>query len=184
MGNGINSIYVIEYMRSGYMEHRWGGIHATDICAALPFVDAGEPFTYELFLLQNPKANATRTTLSSMTYLGSLYGDFGWLGAVGGFFCLGGITAVSGQHLFQKQKTVPNVAFVGMAVMCLGQLNLNGIVYCGVSLVVLLVVTKLYEFCVLIGSSSQQNIRPSIQGSRQSGFRSNKLVIKPTNKWH
>ncbi|MEX0611877.1 MAG: hypothetical protein WD229_07135, partial [Pirellulales bacterium] len=92
-GNGINSVYVIEYVRSGHIDLRWGGIHCTDAGAALPFVSSGTPFTYELFLLQNPDAKESRTTLSSMTYLGCLYGDFGWPGAVIGFFLIGAITA-------------------------------------------------------------------------------------------
>ena len=165
-GNGINSIYVVEYMRSGYMDHRWGEIHLTDVCAALPFVDAGIPFTYELFMLQNPGAKATRTTLSSMTYLGSLYGDFGATGTILGYFVLGALTAICSQFLFRREKTAQNVAFVGMSVMYLGQLNLNGIVYCGVAYVVLVLISQMYKFCVLLASSTVQNQSQKIRSSK------------------
>jgi hypothetical protein len=153
IGNGINSVYVIEYVRSGCLDLRWGGIHRSDLGAALPFANSGVPFTYELFLLQNPEARTTCTTLSSMTCLGCFYGDFGWPGTVIGYFSLGAVTAVAGRLLFKRQKTVANVAFVGMMAMDLGQLNLHGIVYCSVWFAVLLFVAKLYEFCFILASS-------------------------------
>ena len=179
-GNGINSIYVIEYMRSGYMEHRWGGIHSTDICAALPFVNSGIPFTYELFMLQNPGAKATRTTLSSMTYLGSLYGDFGAIGAVVGYFLLGALTALCSQLLFRNEKSVMNIAYVGMSVMCLGQLNLNGIVYCGVAYGVLLIVSRMYQFCLLVTAPASQTQRPKLKQANLATVRQRThMPVKP-----
>ena len=160
-GNGVNTAYVIEFVRDGYLEQQNGSIHARDFGASLPFISAGTPFTYELFLLQNPNAKSTRTTLSSMTYLGRVYGDFGWLGSVAVYVLLGSFAALLNPWLFRRARTPTSIAFVGLSVMSIGVVNLNGLVYSLVMFAVLMVVSKLYAFAQTMAPRRAAPRRPA-----------------------
>jgi hypothetical protein len=150
VGNAIHSIHSIEFVRTGELELQWGGIHANDIAASLPFVSSGTPFVYELFLLENPGAKSTRTTFSNTTYLGIVYAEVGWFGSIIAYFLLGGIIAWSSQFLFHRTKTAMNTAYAGTAAMYIGQINLWGSLYCGVLLGVLAFVAVLYTISLTL----------------------------------
>lgn len=128
LGNGANTNDVIRFIDDGYMERRNGAIHANDFAAAIPFLKSETPFTYEVFLLQNPFLVNDRTTFASMTYLGRLYAEGGLCGVLIGYFVIGITCACLGPFLKVK-KTPESTAYNGMIIMAVGQLPLNGIVY-------------------------------------------------------
>ena len=145
IGNGINSIHVIELVRSGQLPLRLGDIHRVDILNALPGGQAEMAFSHELFLILCQEAERTRTTFSSMTYIGKLYGDFGWLGCVAGYLLMGAATALASRRLFQGPKTPLHTATVGGICLQLGHLNFKGPVSLVVGLFVLLALSQLYN---------------------------------------
>ncbi len=170
VGNGINTIHVIELVNCGRLELRNGSIHMTEMLNSLPSVRVGRPFAYDLFRILYPYS--TGTTYCTMTYLGRLYGDFGWPGAVGGFFLLGLITSLTTRFLFSRRKTVLNTVIIGALLMRLGNLNLNGPFALVASAVVVLSVGMIYSVCFgiahhceLAGSSNlaprQTKLQPS-----------------------
>ncbi|MEX1028191.1 MAG: hypothetical protein WD049_09335 [Candidatus Paceibacterota bacterium] len=150
IGNGINSVYVVEFVRTGVMEQRWGGIHWNDITAAVPFVSSETPFTFELFLMQNPDAKIGRTTFSSTTYFGRLYGDFGCFGTLVSYFVMGCFVAWASRVLFSMPKMACSISLIGITVMSVGQLSLNGFVYLFMSMVGLLFVAKFHQVCLAL----------------------------------
>jgi hypothetical protein len=151
VGNGINSIHVIEFVRSGDLALRYGDIHTTDLLASLPGVSDHEPFAHELFRLQNPSAKPARTTFSSMTYLGRLYGDFGWAGCVVGYVLMGSLIGWASRALLSQRKTVFRTALAGLITMKLGQINLLGATVVAVSLLVVSAVGVMYMALFMVG---------------------------------
>jgi hypothetical protein len=138
-------IHVIELVRSGQLPLRLGDIHRVDILNALPGGQAEMAFSHELFLILCQEAERTRTTFSSMTYIGKLYGDFGWLGCVAGYLLMGAATALASRRLFQGPKTPLHTATVGGICLQLGHLNFKGPVSLVVGLFVLLALSQLYN---------------------------------------
>ncbi len=137
VGNGVHTIHAIEFVRSGDIQLRWGAIHVNDMAAALPFVNSGTPFAYELFLLAEPDAAERRTTFANTTYLGILYAEYGWAGCVIAYFALGCMIAWGTRAVFTRRKTVTNTACAGMMALYVGQISLSGATPCIVSLGVL-----------------------------------------------
>lgn len=152
VGNGIHTIQSIEFVRSGDIELRLGAIHANDMAAALPFVNSGTPFVYELFLLENPDASVRQTTFANTTYLGIVYAEFGWVGCLGSYFALGAIIAWATWATFSLKKTTTNIACAGMIALYVGQVSLSGTVYCVVSLGVLFLITTFHRCLVTLYS--------------------------------
>lgn len=144
LGNGSNTNDVVRFIDDGYMEKRCGEIHANDFAAALPFVSSDTPFTYEVFLLQNPFLVNHRTTFASMTYLGRLYAEGGLYGVLFGYFLMGGVCGGLRPYL-KTEKTPENIAFNGMLIMAVGQTPLNGVVYFLMSICVLVLVTVVFR---------------------------------------
>ncbi len=124
VGNGINTVYVIELIRSGRLEPRHGDIHMTDMLNSLPSVRVGVSFSHELYRTLYPYSQ--KTTYSTMTYLGKLYGDFGLAGSVAGFFILGFFTMLASRFLFSRRKTVLNTVIIGALLLRLGNLGISG----------------------------------------------------------
>lgn len=78
LSNGISDVYVIDLVQRGYFELRLGANHYRDFLAALPFVKAPPPLSYEVYLAFNPQGKGT--TFLSGTYISAAYVDFGVVG--------------------------------------------------------------------------------------------------------
>lgn len=124
VGNGINTVHVIELVKCGRLDLRRGTIHLTEMLNSLPSVRFGRPFSHDLFRILHPYS--TGTTYCTMTYLGRLYGDFGLTGSVVGFFMLGVFTLLASRFLFSRRKTVLNTVIIGAFLLRLGNLGING----------------------------------------------------------
>jgi len=148
IGNGLNTVHAIELVRSGQIQMRYGEIHSMDIINALPGTTArdGTPFAYELFTILEP--NKRGTTYLSTTYHGKLYGDFGWMGTVVGFFLLGMVLALSSHILFSLRKTVLNTALIGLTCVPLGKSVMTGPIELAPFVATLLPVAAVYATCL------------------------------------
>jgi hypothetical protein len=164
-GNGSNTNDVVRFIDDGYMEKRYGEIHRNDFAAAIPFVKSDTPFTYEVFLLQNPFLVNERTTFASMTYLGRLYAEGGLCIVLVGYFLIGGVCAGL-CPLLKTEKTPENIAFNGMVIMAVGQTPLNGVVYFLMSVFVLGFVMVLFR--VMHITLSYSSYRRSVSTQRLS----------------
>ncbi|MHC4406446.1 MAG: hypothetical protein ACYTG0_43020 [Planctomycetota bacterium] len=153
--NGLNTVHVVELVRSGQMEMRYGKIHATDLLNALPFVKVGTPFTYELFLILNPYKEGT--TFCSMTHLGKIYGDFGWIGCLLAFFFMGLATAVICRFLFSRSKTLLGVVVTGFICVELGNIGITGPLPLIILAPVLAVTAGCYVICLSVGTMYQSH---------------------------
>ncbi len=159
VGNGINTIHVIELVRTRQLELRMGDIHRVDFMNALPTIRGGVPFAFELFTLVKPEAKEYETTLASMTYHGKLYGDFGWAGCLVGSFVIGAVLAVLSQFLLSFRKTILTTSVIGITSMQLGRINLAGFTTLFSYVVILTIVVALYSLCLAFGAVYDQ--RPS-----------------------
>jgi hypothetical protein len=126
VGNGLNTIYTIEFHREGLVHSRGGHEHLSSLLNAIPGVQWDTPFAYELFTLVNPGVRLDITAFASLTYVGILYIDFGPTGCVVGMFLVGAIAACATQILYRQPKTGLSVAMCGLVGLKLGQMNLHG----------------------------------------------------------
>lgn len=102
VGNGINNVHIIEFMRSGMLEPANGALHWSRIVSAMPG-GGGEGLQSFSNVLAETIGGKETTTFASSTYLGTLYADFGWLGCLAGYFLLGmGLQAI--QHGLFRQN--------------------------------------------------------------------------------
>jgi hypothetical protein len=168
IGNTIHTIHAIEFVRSGELPLRWGGIQATDVCASLPFVNSDMPFAHELFLLEHPDAKSTHTTFANTSYLGIIYAEVGWGGSLIVYFILGAMTAKISQILYNQPKTLAATALVGMTALYIGQLNRWSVVSCVIAFVVLTAVSNLYRFSFSLAFyKNQRQLDWRVRGTRQ-----------------
>jgi oligosaccharide repeat unit polymerase len=103
IGNGLNDVRTIEMVSTGELELRHGGVHFRNFVSAIPGVEYGVPFSYELFQILNP--NSRNTTYLSGTYLSDVFLDFGWWGIFPIFFLTGFIVARFQRRLFQRVRS-------------------------------------------------------------------------------
>ena len=147
LGNGINSVYMIEYVRSGILDYGYGEVHRRKVVACLPGVQSEEvPFSYELGILRDAKG---KTTYASATYLGVIYADFGLVGVMVVYMMLGCVLGLIQQILYSGQKTPLQLALAASAAFYLGKMSINGFVGFISSYVVVLAVCLMF----IIGAS-------------------------------
>jgi len=147
LGNGINSVYVIEFIHSGMLDYRHGEVHWQKVIASLPGVRSGEvPFSHELGILRHAKG---KTTFASTTYLGVIYADFGLVGVMIVYMMIGCMLGLIQLILYSGRKTPVQLALVGFATFYLGKMSLNGFVGFTSSYVVVLAVCLIF----IIGAS-------------------------------
>jgi len=147
LGNGINDVYAIEFIRDGSIQHRLGFLHLRDILASVPGAGGGVPFSHELYLLLNPRGFGT--TYATGTYITKAYVDFGILGVTVIFFILGVCVGVAQKLLFQRKvKTPMMLALTAMISYQIGTLVLKGPISLLVSMMALLC------FCAVLAIAS------------------------------
>lgn len=111
VGNSINDVYAIEFMRAGIIKLRMGMVHFRDLLAVFPGVGGGLPFSNELAMLINPWGNAT--TFASGTYITKPYVDFGIAGVGVSFLFIGVLGGFSQVLIFKLINKDPFHLVVG-----------------------------------------------------------------------
>jgi oligosaccharide repeat unit polymerase len=124
VGNGLNDIWAIEFIRSSVLEYRLGGVHLRDFLAALPGTQGGVPFAHELYLLMNP--GAIGTTYATGTYITKAFVDFGIAGVGFLFFGIGFLIGICQVAILQVKKTLLNLTLVTFVAFYTGNMVLNG----------------------------------------------------------
>lgn len=163
LGNGINDVYAIEFIRDGTIQHRLGSLHLRDFVASAPGVAGGVPFAHELYLLLNP--GGIGTMYATGTYITKAYVDFGIFGVSGIFFILGFCVGACEKVLFQRSKKTPlSLALTAMISFELGRSILTGFVSCLVSISVVL-----SFFVLLKGVGLVWTMMASAVGSGEKG---------------
>ena len=148
LGNGIDNIYVIEFIRSGELDYRGGSVHLQKIINSMPGIRYGVPFPRELNQLIHPHKKST--FYSSMTYLGTVYVDFGLIGIIIIYFFLGVIIAFAQVIIFTRKKRLLELPLIAFALFYLGYMSINGPVGFIASFVVVLVCYFVIKFCIEI----------------------------------
>ncbi len=105
LGNAMNDVAAIGFVRDGSIELRMGAIHMRDIQAALPGASGGLPFSNELAQLLNP--GRVVTTFATGTYITKPYVDFGIIGVGLIFLLLGILAGISQKFIFTKIRKDP-----------------------------------------------------------------------------
>lgn len=123
-GNGNNTVAMIELVRGGFWEQRWGGVHVRNIVSSIPGIQAGPPLAHELFLYQNPGSRST--TYLSPTYAAILYVDFGMPGILIGYAFMGAFVAIVQGWLLAARKTVFSVPLISLLIMQIGTMPQGG----------------------------------------------------------
>ena len=144
VGNGSNTVLVIELVRDEVLYLRWGDVLATKFINALPFVSGRPPLAYELFVTVNADAG-NRTTYYSMTALGEIYADFGWAGSLAFFLFFGVAVSGASSYCFSRRKTLTSTAVAGMLSTKIGLITLNGPISLLAWFVVFVTVLILYQ---------------------------------------
>jgi hypothetical protein len=153
VGNGINDVYAIEYIRSGAMELQEGGIHLRDILAAIPGLgEKAPPLAYQLFVLEHP---GTRTTVfATGSYISKVFVDFASLGVALIFPIVGAVVALMQRWIFGFRPTPWGLACISVLSIAIGNLVMTGPVGLGATMIVWLVLTGLFHLLTtLVGSS-------------------------------
>lgn len=148
LGNGIDNVCVIEFIRSGSLDYRGGDVHFQKIMSSLPGVRYGIPFSRELNQLLHPHRQST--SYSSMTYLGTIYIDFGLIGVVFIYFLLGAVIAFAQSVIFTRKKRLLELPLITFAIFYLGRMFFNGIIGFISSFIVVLVCYFAIKFCLEI----------------------------------
>lgn len=118
IGNGINDVYAIEFVRTGALEVAYGSIHLRDVISAIPGIQYGQPLAYKLYHLVNVSAHGT--TFRSGTYLMDVFVDFYWAGVIVVFFLVGVVLAVTQRWLLRASAdpwSISVAVVVGFGVM-------------------------------------------------------------------
>lgn len=146
LDDGIDSVYVIEFVESGILDYRYGAVHWQKAILALPGPAGGLPFSRELSVLLHKKS---ATSFSSTTYLATLYIDFGLTGVMLGYLMIGCTIGLAQRILFSGKKTPLQLALVGYTTFYLGFMSLNG----GIGFISSYVVVLAIYFIFVVGAS-------------------------------
>lgn len=168
VGNAINDVYAIEFLRSGLLDYRNGQIHMRDVMAALPGTGAGVPFAYELYLLLHP--GGTATTFSTGTYITKAFVDFGVLGVAIIYYVSGILVGFLGRLLLQTRRSPVMMAFAVMLMSQLGSFVVGGgLIALGPDLIVLglffVFLTGLNSLAALFGIGARPTPAAPLTGS-------------------
>ena len=124
LGNGVNTVSIVELVRSGRWENRLGKLHYQRFANAIPGVESGEPFAHELYRTLNPGTKAT--TYNSATYIGDAFLDFGVPGVVIAYFIFGVGLGMLQRQLFRAKRTPARLAFLAFLTLTISQMTLSG----------------------------------------------------------
>lgn len=132
IGNSINDVFAIEFIRENIIEYRMGDLHLRDLIAAIPGAHGGVPFAHELYLLMNPAGQGT--TYATGTYLTKAYVDFGIIGVGIIYFFIGLGVGIAQRAIFRLKKNQLNLVLISMLSLYLGFIVLSGPISTGLGL--------------------------------------------------
>ena len=146
--NGINSVSVIEFVRSGILDLRGGEVHWEKALNALPGPRFSKlPFSHELSHLLG---KGSETSFSSTTYMGTIYVDFGLAGVITVYTMIGCTIGLVHRILFNGKKTPLRLAVIGFTTFYLGMMSLNGFVGFISSYIVVIVVYFIFKMAAIL----------------------------------
>jgi hypothetical protein len=149
LGNGVDDVYVIEFLRSGRMEYRYGAVHWQRILGALPGISfADRPFANELSVLMTGREDST--TYASTTYLGIAYVDFGLPGVIGVHFLMGVLLGITSAVVFSRRKRLETLPLWSWLVFQSGLMVLTGPDGLLSWVFVTLVIAALFHICASV----------------------------------
>jgi|GEM_PF-2399077 len=125
-GNGNNTVSIVDLVRDGRWKYRHGEVHFQRLLNAIPGVQSGTPLSNQLYQELNPHGNST--TYSSATYFGDVFLDFGPIGVVITYLCLGIFISYVQKWLFALRRTVLSLPAVAYLIFAAGFIPLTGIV--------------------------------------------------------
>ncbi len=124
IGNAINDVYAIEFVREGIIKYRWGLLHLRDLQAAFPGVSGGIPFSNELAQLLHPERMVT--TFATGTYITKPFVDFGIVGVGFIFLFLGLFAGFSQKFIISRTRKDPiHLAMSAMLIFYISLIVLN-----------------------------------------------------------
>lgn len=132
IGNAINDIYAIEFVRNSIIDYKFGAIHFRDLVASIPGIPSGPPFAHELYTLLNP--GGRQTTYATGTYLSKVYIDFGIMGVGIIYFLIGITIGIIQKNIFYFNKTNLSIVLIAILSLYFGNIVLIGPVGTGVSI--------------------------------------------------
>lgn len=124
IGNSINDVLAIEYIRDDIIDFRLGSLHLRDLKATMPGIHGDVPFAYELYLIMNPLGQGT--TYATGTYLTKAYVDFGIFGVTIIYFFLGLSLGIVQKVIFRFYKDPLNLVFLSIFSYYCGSVVLIG----------------------------------------------------------
>lgn len=142
VSNGMNSIHIVELIRSGALPQGLGELHVNKFSNALPGIHSNLPLAHELSMLLMYK---TSTAYQTMTYSGFVYADFGIYGVLAIFSLLGVVLAKADKLIFDRPKVVTRLPVLAGTVFSLGTIPLYGPVGVISSLIVLVTIDYLFR---------------------------------------
>ncbi|MCL4553386.1 MAG: hypothetical protein M1305_07550, partial [Candidatus Marsarchaeota archaeon] len=151
--NGMNDVYTIELVRSGIVQYQNGDAQMTLLLNAIPGSSfGGLSFSNQLAYLLS--GNSSTTTYASMTYLGTVFVDFGIPGVLVIFTVLGLVVGIVQRIVLDTRKDHERMPLVAFTVFYCGFLTVGGF---AVFVPILIMATAFYLFfklCVHIGAMS------------------------------
>ncbi|KHE94022.1 MAG: hypothetical protein SCABRO_00221 [Candidatus Scalindua brodae] len=105
LDNGMDTIYVIEFVRSGVLDYQYGAINLQKAILALPGTAGGQPFSHRLSFLLGKRST---TSFASTTYLATIFIDFGIIGVVLFYLMFGCVFGLAQQLLYNVKKNASN----------------------------------------------------------------------------
>lgn len=170
LGDGENTIEVINFIRDGSLEIRGGRIHYEKFLSAFPGVTRGTPFSYEVQMLRRPLGSGT--SFASMNYLGILYADFGYMGPLLGYFFIGIAAALFELFIYSRKKQIIVLPALALLVSFFGELSISSSISVGASIFMLSIVHIwiLYSMKILTLIGRELN---AYRDYRSIGFRKN-----------
>ncbi|SEA11065.1 hypothetical protein SAMN05660420_01245 [Desulfuromusa kysingii] len=148
LGNARNDIFIIELVKSGVWDLRWGGIHLRDAISSIPSVQYGMPLSYELSQYQD--FNLGKTTFSSGTYLSKVFADFGLWGVPPIFLLIGFSIGLIQRWVFRPVSGAWSTAKLALIIFLAGALVSSGFIGVISKLVILIIISLFHS--LFIGS--------------------------------
>lgn len=142
LGNAIHDLEIIEFVESGRMEKRLGMYHLEKFVSSFPGIRMGEPLGFRVSYLRG----SSEEVFSSGTYLGFIYADFGYSGALIGFFLIGAFLAYVQKQIFEKERDIVSIVMSSQIIFFLSFITGSGLIGFASNMVVVVFFWGIFHF--------------------------------------
>lgn len=143
LGNAIHDLEVIEFVESGRMEKRLGMWHIEKFVNSFPGIRISEPLGYRISYLRG----SNERVFSSGTYLGFVYADFGYAGALLGFAFSGAFLAYAQKKIFSQERDIIIIVMSSMITFYLSFMSGYGLIGFASDMVMVVFFRGFFHFC-------------------------------------